>query len=155
MAAQTISRSRGAGRASRYRPMAEINVTPFVDVMLVLLIVFMITAPLLTVGVPVDLPKTEAKTISDPEEPLVISVNAAGEIYLQDSQIEIENLVPRLVAITENKPDTRIFVRGDQSISYGQIMEVMGTVNFAGFKRVALIAEMPGTRNPKKVKKDG
>ncbi len=155
MAAQTISRSRSAGRASRYRPMAEINVTPFVDVMLVLLIVFMITAPLLTVGVPVDLPKTEAKTISDPEEPLVISVNAAGEIYLQDSQIEIENLVPRLVAITENKPDTRIFVRGDQSISYGQIMEVMGTVNFAGFKRVALIAEMPGTRNPKKGNKDG
>ena len=155
MAAQTISRSRGAGRASRYRPMAEINVTPFVDVMLVLLIVFMITAPLLTVGVPVDLPKTEAKTISDPEEPLVISVNAAGEIYLQDSQIEIENLVPRLVAITENKPDTRIFVRGDQSISYGQIMEVMGTVNFAGFRRVALIAEMPGTRNPKKGNKDG
>ncbi len=155
MAAQTISRSRSAGRASRYRPMAEINVTPFVDVMLVLLIVFMITAPLLTVGVPVDLPKTEAKTISDPEEPLVISVNAAGEIYLQDSQIEIENLVPRLVAITENKPDTRIFVRGDQSISYGQIMEVMGTVNFAGFNRVALIAEMPGTRNPKKGNKDG
>ena len=155
MAAQMISRSRSAGRASRYRPMAEINVTPFVDVMLVLLIVFMVTAPLLTVGVPVDLPKTEAKTISDPEEPLVISVNAAGEIYLQDSQIEIENLVPRLVAITENKPDTRIFVRGDQSISYGQIMEVMGTVNFAGFKRVALIAEMPGTRNPKKDKKDG
>ncbi len=155
MAAQMISRSRSAGRASRYRPMAEINVTPFVDVMLVLLIVFMVTAPLLTVGVPVDLPKTEAKTISDPEEPLVISVNAAGEIYLQDSQIEIENLVPRLVAITENKPDTRIFVRGDQSISYGQIMEVMGTVNFAGFKRVALIAEMPGTRNPKKGNKDG
>ncbi len=155
MAAQMISRSRSAGRASRYRPMAEINVTPFVDVMLVLLIVFMVTAPLLTVGVPVDLPKTEAKTISDPEEPLVISVNAAGEIYLQDSQIEIENLVPRLVAITENKPDTRIFVRGDQSISYGQIMEVMGTVNFAGFKRVALIAEMPGTRKPKKDKKDG
>ncbi len=155
MAAQMISRSRSAGRASRYRPMAEINVTPFVDVMLVLLIVFMVTAPLLTVGVPVDLPKTEAKTISDPEEPLVISVNAAGEIYLQDSQIEIENLVPRLVAITENKPDTRIFVRGDQSISYGQIMEVMGTVNFAGFKRVALIAEMPGTRNLRKDKKGG
>ncbi len=155
MAGRMVSSGRGGGRASRYRPMAEINVTPFVDVMLVLLIVFMVTAPLLTVGVPVDLPKTEAKTISDPEEPLVISVNAAGEIYLQDSQIEIENLVPRLVAITENKPDTRIFVRGDQSISYGQIMEVMGTVNFAGFKRVALIAEMPGTRNPNKDKKGG
>ncbi len=155
MAGPMIARSRGGGRAARYRPMAEINVTPFVDVMLVLLIVFMVTAPLLTVGVPVDLPKTQAKTISDPEEPLVISVDASGEIYLQDSQIEIENLVPRLVAITENKPDTRIFVRGDQSISYGQIMEVMGTVNFAGFRRVALIAEMPGTRKPKKGKKDG
>ena len=147
--------NRGGGRGSRYRPMAEINVTPFVDVMLVLLIVFMITAPLLTVGVPVDLPKTEAKTISDPEEPLVISVNAAGEIYLQDTQIEIENLVPRLAAITENKPETRIFVRGDQSISYGTIMEVMGTVNFAGFRRVALIAEMPGVVKPKKGEKGG
>ena len=153
MAAQLMSRSSGGRRGSRYRPMAEINVTPFVDVMLVLLIVFMVTAPLLTVGVPVDLPKTEAKTISDPEEPLVISVTATGEIYLQDTQIEIENLVPRLAAITDNKPDTRIFVRGDQSISYGQIMEIMGTVNFAGFRRVALIAEMPGGPSPKREKK--
>ena len=154
MAGPMINRG-GGGRGARYRPMAEINVTPFVDVMLVLLIVFMVTAPLLTVGVPVDLPKTEAKTISDPEEPLVISVNAAGEIYLQDTLIEIENLVPRLAAITENKPETRIFVRGDQSISYGQIMEVMGTVNFAGFRKVALIAEMPGVPKPKKAKKGG
>lgn len=154
MAGPMINRG-GGGRGARYRPMAEINVTPFVDVMLVLLIVFMVTAPLLTVGVPVDLPKTEAKTISDPEEPLVISVNAAGEIYLQDTLIEIENLVPRLAAITENKPETRIFVRGDQSISYGQIMEVMGTVNFAGFRKVALIAEMPGAPKPKKAKKGG
>ena len=149
MAGPMMSRGNGGTRGSRYRPMAEINVTPFVDVILVLLIVFMVTAPLLTVGVPVDLPKTEAKTISDPEEPLVITVNAAGEIYLQDTRIEIENLVPRLAAITENKPDTRIFVRGDQSISYGQIMEVMGTVNFAGFRRVALIAEMPGAPKPR------
>ena len=133
----------GSRRPGRYKPMAEINVTPFVDVMLVLLIVFMVTAPLLTVGVPVDLPKTQAKVISDPDEPLVISVNAKGEIYLQESLIEIENLVPRLVAITENKADTKIYVRGDRSITYGEIMQIMGTVNTAGFSRVALIAEMP------------
>ena len=143
MAGPMMGRNGGSGRARRYQPMAEINVTPFVDVMLVLLIVFMVTAPLLTVGVPVDLPKTEAKLISDPQEPLVISINAKGEIYLQESVIELENLVPRLLAITENKPDTRIFVRGDQSIQYGVIMQIMGTVNFAGFERVALIAETP------------
>ena len=138
----TAPRSR-AKKASRYQPMAEINVTPFVDVMLVLLIVFMVTAPLLTVGVPIDLPKTKAQALSQPEEPLVISVNAAGEIYIQESTVEIENLVPRLLAITENKPDTRIYVRGDRTINYGPIMQVMGTVNVAGFNRVALIAELP------------
>ena len=138
LAARTRSHKR-----SRYKPMAEINVTPFVDVMLVLLIVFMVTAPLLTVGVPIDLPKTQAQALSQPEEPLVISVNAAGEIYIQESTVEIDNLVPRLLAITENKPDTRIYVRGDRTINYGRIMEVMGTVNVAGFTRVALIAELP------------
>jgi biopolymer transport protein TolR len=129
--------------ARRYRPLAEINVTPFVDVMLVLLIVFMVTAPLLTVGVPVDLPKTKAKTIADSEEPLVISVNAEGVIFLQDTEVEIESLVPRLKAITANKADTRIYVRGDRSIDYGRVLEVMGTVNVAGFTRVALVAELP------------
>lgn len=135
---------RGSRNGSRrYRPLSEINVTPFVDVMLVLLIVFMVTAPLLTVGVPVDLPKTQAQSIADPEEPLVISVNAEGQIYIQDTEVELGKLVPRLRAITESKPDTRIFVRGDQAIAYGRIMQVMGTVNSAGFKRVALIAELP------------
>ncbi len=153
MAAEFLARSGNGGRrVRRYRPMSEINVTPFVDVMLVLLIVFMVTAPLLTVGVPVDLPKTEARTLSDPEEPLVITLNAKGQIFLQDSQIEIQNLVPRLVAITDNKPDTRIYVRGDQSITYGQIMQVMGTVNVAGFTRVALIAEMPRDGKKRKSK---
>jgi biopolymer transport protein TolR len=142
MAAQFISR-RTAGKRGRYTPMSEINVTPFVDVMLVLLIVFMVTAPLLTVGVPIDLPKTQAQALSQPEEPLVISVNAQGAIYIQDTTVEIENLVPRLLAITQNKPDTRIYVRGDRSINYGRIMQVMGTVNVAGFTRVALIAELP------------
>ncbi|MEO3428881.1 protein TolR [Pelagibius sp. CAU 1746] len=145
MAATLISSGRRGGRSAqkRYRPLSEINVTPFVDVMLVLLIVFMVTAPLLTVGVPVDLPKTQAQSIADPEEPLVISVNAEGTIYIQDTEVELNKLVPRLRAITESKPDTRIFVRGDRAIAYGRIMQVMGTVNSAGFKRVALIAELP------------
>ena len=145
MAATLMSSGRRGGRGAhrRYRPLSEINVTPFVDVMLVLLIVFMVTAPLLTVGVPVDLPKTQAQSIADPDEPLVISVNAEGQIYIQDSEVELNQLVPRLRAITESKPDTRIFVRGDRAIAYGRIMQVMGTVNVAGFQRVALIAELP------------
>ena len=144
MAGEFISRNGSAGhRRTIYRPVSEINVTPFVDVMLVLLIVFMVTAPLLTVGVPVDLPKTNAKAISEPDEPLVVTVNAEGQIFIQDSQVEIGNLAPRLKAITDNKPDTRIYVRGDRSIDYGRIMEVMGTVSVAGFTRVALIAERP------------
>ncbi|WP_422365586.1 protein TolR [Pelagibius sp.] len=142
MAATLIQVRRGRG-GPRYTPLSEINVTPFVDVMLVLLIVFMVTAPLLTVGVPVDLPKTQAQSIADPDEPLVISINAEGVIYIQDSPVEIGQLVPRLRAITESKPDTRIFVRGDRAIAYGRIMQVMGTVNTAGFQRVALIAELP------------
>ena len=146
MAAQMMGRN-GGRRPARYQPMAEINVTPFVDVMLVLLIVFMVTAPLLTVGVPVDLPKTEAKLISDPQEPLVISINAQGEIYLQESQIELENLVPRLQAITENKPDTRIYLRGDQTVNYGRIMEVMARVNTAGFTQLALVTDRKKSRN--------
>ncbi|MDA0704567.1 MAG: protein TolR [Proteobacteria bacterium] len=131
------------GRGGR-QPMSDINVTPMVDVMLVLLIIFMITAPLLTVGVPVDLPKTDAPQITQPIEPLVISIDKDGLIYLQESETPLENLVPRLSAITENKPDTKIFVRGDRNVDYGRIMEVMGTVASAGFAKVALIAEMPG-----------
>jgi biopolymer transport protein TolR len=150
MAATLMSSGRRGGRGAnrRYRPLSEINVTPFVDVMLVLLIVFMVTAPLLTVGVPVDLPKTQAQSIADPDEPLVISVNAEGQIFLQDSEVELGQLVPRLHAITESKPDTRIFVRGDKAIDYGRIMQVMGTVNVAGFQRVALIAELPKVGEP-------
>ncbi len=134
---------KGGHRRQQYRPLAEINVTPFVDVMLVLLIVFMVTAPLLTVGVPVDLPETEAQTIADPDEPLVVSVDREGAVYLQDTQIELDKLVPRLIAVTGSNPEARIFVRGDRAIAYGRIMEVMGLVNSAGFKRVALIAELP------------
>jgi biopolymer transport protein TolR len=138
----TASAQGTRGRA-RYRPMADINVTPMVDVMLVLLVIFMITAPLLTVGVPVDLPKTQAATINEAIEPLVISINADGKIFIQETETDMETLAPRLQAITQSKPDTRIFVRGDKTIAYGRIMEVMGTVSAAGFSKVALVAEMP------------
>ncbi len=130
-------------RRTRYQLMADINVTPLVDVMLVLLIVFMVTAPLLTVGIPVDLPKTEADAISQPDEPLVVTIDKDGKAFLQETPIEIAGLVPRLLAITENKTDTRIFVRGDQSIAYGRVMEVMGALTAAGFTQVALITELP------------
>ena len=143
-----VSFGNGGNGGSRYRrraykPMSEINVTPMVDVMLVLLIIFMVAAPLLTVGVPVDLPKTAAATINDQDEPLVISIDKEGKRFLQDTEIPLESLVPRLNAITNNKPDTRVYVRGDRAIDYGRIMEVMGTVSSAGFTKVALIAELP------------
>ncbi len=144
MAGGFISKNGGSvhGRMT-YQPLSEINVTPFVDVMLVLLIVFMVTAPLMTVGVPVDLPKTKAKAIAEAAEPLVITVNAEGIVFIQDTAVELDNLVPRLRAITQNKADTRIYLRGDRSINYGRVLEVMSTVNVAGFTRVALIAELP------------
>jgi biopolymer transport protein TolR len=145
MAATLMKRGRSGGgrRRGRWAPMSEINVTPFVDVMLVLLIVFMVTAPLLTVGVPVDLPQTRAQNISEPVEPLVVTVDRQGAVYIQETPVELGALVPRLVAITENRPDTRIYIRGDRALQYGRVMEVMSTINAAGFTRVALIAEMP------------
>ncbi len=136
----------GRGRLGGRRktaPMSDINVTPMVDVMLVLLIIFMVTAPLLTVGVPVDLPKTDAAPITGQDEPLVVSVNSQGQIFLQETEIELPNLVARLQAITSNKPDTRIFVRGDKSVNYGRVVDVMGTLSSAGFSKVALLAELP------------
>lgn len=130
-------------RTNRYRPMGEINVTPFVDVMLVLLIVFMVTAPLLTVGVPVDLPKTKAGQISGNAAPLVVSLQADGALHLQDVQIAPEQLIARLSAISDANPDVRIFVRGDRAVSYGDIITLMGRIQASGFERVALVAELP------------
>ena len=118
---------------SRNEPMSEINVTPFVDVMLVLLIIFMVTAPLLTVGVQVDLPESAADSLPDDQEPLTISINSKGEIY--------QKMVPKLLAIAKNRTDTRIYVRGDKNINYGRVLEVMGTLSGAGFSKVALISE--------------
>jgi biopolymer transport protein TolR len=129
------------GARRRRRPMAEINVTPFVDVMLVLLIVFMVTAPLLTVGVTVDLPETASSPLPGQDEPLTVSVARDGTVYLQDSTIELQDLGPRLLAITERRADARIFVRGDKVIDYGRVMQVVGAIHSAGFTRVALVTE--------------
>jgi biopolymer transport protein TolR len=133
----------GRGRRRFHRPVSEINITPFVDVMLVLLVVFMVTAPLMTVAVPVDLPKTQAHTLNQDKEPLVVSIDADGKVYLQDQGMKLEDLVPKLKAVTGANPDARIFVRGDKNISYGKIMEVMGTISSAGFTKVALVADLP------------
>lgn len=143
MAAQMMSGGGRRGRRSYYRPVSDINVTPFVDVMLVLLVVFMVTAPLLTVAVPVDLPKTQAQSINQDKEPLVISIDAAGKVYLQEKNMRLEDLVPKLKAITNTNADARIFVRGDKGVAYGRIMEVMGTISAGGFSKVALVAELP------------
>ena len=142
MAGPLMGRSKG-GRG--HRPMSDINVTPLVDVMLVLLIVFMVTAPLLTVGVQVDLPKSVAPTIQGNDEPLAISIDAAGTIFLQETTVDIADLVPRLTAISKGAFDKRIFVRGDRAINYGRVMEVMGLINAAGFTKVALVAVAPST----------
>ena len=126
---------------SKKEPMSEINVTPFVDVMLVLLIIFMVTAPLLTVGVQVDLPESAADSLPDDQEPLTLSINSKGEIYIQEHQVTYQKMIPKLLAIAKNRTDTRIYVRGDQSINYGRVLEVMGMLSGSGFTKVALISE--------------
>ena len=126
---------------SSKEPMSEINVTPFVDVMLVLLIIFMVTAPLLTVGVQVDLPESSADSLSEDQEPLTLSINSKGEVFIQEYQVEFEKMVPKILAISNNRTDTRIYVRGDRSINYGRVLEIMGKLSGAGFSKVALISE--------------
>ena len=136
----------GGGRRRRGRKpvMAEINVTPMVDVMLVLLIIFMVSAPLLTVGVPIDLPQTQAKALDQDREPLTVSVNGKGQVFLQNAEIKVEDLVPKLEAITQARGgmEERIYVRGDRKVDYGTVMRVMGRLSAAGFHRVALVTEV-------------
>src|SRR5256886_14369447 len=144
MAMDGAGSSGGGGRRGRRRAvMAEINVTPMVDVMLVLLIIFMVSAPLLTVGVPLDLPQTQAKTLDLDKEPLTVSVNGKGQVYLQNTEIAVDELVPKLKAVTEARggAEERIFVRGDRQVDYGTVMKVMGQISAAGFRRVALVTE--------------
>jgi biopolymer transport protein TolR len=141
MAASFLTASGRSGKRAVTRPMSEINVTPLVDVMLVLLVVFMVTAPLLTVGVPVDLPQTQAAPINEPKEPLVISIKSDGSIFLQETPVEVDQIVARLQAITNNNSAASIYVRGDRAVNYGRVLEVMGLVSGAGFSKVALISE--------------
>ena len=127
----------------RYTQMSEINVTPFVDVMLVLLIIFMVTAPLLTVGIPVDLPKVKANALTDQKDPLEVTVKLDGGVFLGESEVKVENIIPRLNAITDQNKETRIYLRGDKIVAYGRIMEIMSIINSAGYKRVALVTNNP------------
>ena len=129
------------GKPGNYRPKAEINVTPFVDVMLVLLVVFMVAAPLLTVGVPVDLPQSKAQPLPQDSKPLEVTISAQGKVFLQETEISLDDLVPKLEAISSNAKDTRIYVRGDEKVNYGLVMQVMGTINAAGYTKVALVTQ--------------
>ena len=137
------SGSRRRNRRHAHGVMSEINVTPMVDVMLVLLIIFMVAAPMLTVGVPLDLPQTQAKSLDQDKNPLTLSVNVKGQVFLNDTEIAVDELVPKLKAVTEARSglDERIFVRGDKKVDYGTVMKVMGRLSAAGFRRVALVTE--------------
>ena len=123
--------------------MSEINVTPFVDVMLVLLIVFMVTAPLLTVGIPVDLPKVKSSALTDKKDPIEITVKLDGALFLGESEVEVENLISRLNAITDQNTEARIYVRGDRAVAYGRVMEIMSLINSVGYVKVALVTQNP------------
>ncbi|MBN8893065.1 MAG: protein TolR [Rhodospirillales bacterium 70-18] len=138
----------GRGSRGRYRPLAEINVTPLVDVMLVLLIIFMVTAPLMSTAVNVDLPKTTASPVSQDSEPLNVSVDAQGQVFLQNEQLELADLVTKLTAIAKEQKDRRIFVRGDKSNTYGKMLEVMGTIIQGGFTKVSLLTDPSGMTPP-------
>ncbi len=142
--------SGGGGRSGyrrSYRPMADINVTPFIDVMLVLLIVFMVTAPLLSAGIPVDLPKTEAAAVSEKDDkPLEIAVNKRGDIYIGETKVTRAELLIKLASITGDDKERRVFIKADQGLSYGKVMEILGSINKAGYKKVALITEPTPSR---------
>lgn len=140
MAASLMRRSKNG----RFAPNSEINVTPLVDVMLVLLIIFMVTAPMLTVGVPVELPQASAPSLPDDQAPVEVTIQRDGTVYVQENKVALENLSPLLMAVTHSNPEARIYVRGDGSVAYSKIMEVMGLITSAGFKKVALVA-LPNT----------
>jgi biopolymer transport protein TolR len=143
--ASTVSAGAGSRRRRRRAIMSEINVTPFVDVMLVLLIVFMVSAPLLTVGVPIDLPQSQAKALEQNNAPLAISINQQGQIFLQNDEIKLDDLLPKLKAIIDARGGTSndlIYIRGDKTVAYGTMMRVMGRISGAGYHRVALVTEV-------------
>jgi biopolymer transport protein TolR len=129
------------GRARRHAPMHEINVTPFVDVMLVLLIIFMVTAPLLTVGVPIELPESKGQQLQTNKEPLTVSVNKTGGVYIQETEVKLEEIIPKLKAIAKGGFDEQVFVRGDKGVEYGTMMKVFGRIKASGFTKVSLVTE--------------
>jgi biopolymer transport protein TolR len=133
------------GRARKHSPMHEINVTPFVDVMLVLLIIFMVTAPMLTSGVPIELPESKGQQLQTNKEPVTLSVDRSGKVFIQETEIKLEEIAPKLKAIAKNGYDEQIFIRGDKGIDYGTVMRVMGRVKAAGFTKVSLVTETEGT----------
>ena len=137
----------------RNKTISQINVTPMVDVMLVLLVIFMITAPLLTVGIPINLPKTKATALPEDQTPLSITINKDEKIFLQDSEIDLENLVPRLIAISKNKSDRKIFIRADKILPYGEVVKIMGLISSAGFNKIALVTDFPKPKLKPKLKK--
>lgn len=132
---------RGDGEDGRYTPLAEINVTPMVDVMLVLLVIFMVAAPLLTVGVPIDLPKTTAATLAEPKQPVIVSIDREDRTFIGDEAVPAADLKSRLGALAAEDPSRIVYVRGDRTLPYGRVMDLLGTVNSAGFEKVSLIAE--------------
>ena len=143
-ASVNVGAKAAARRGRRYKPMSEINVTPFVDVMLVLLIVFMISAPLLATGVPIELPETKAKPLDGDAKPLTVSVDQKGRVFLQSTEIKVDEVVPKLKAIARNGYDERVYVRADRSVDYGAVMKVMGVISAAGFRRIGLVTEPDG-----------
>jgi biopolymer transport protein TolR len=143
MPSDTLQGGKSRGhRGQRHPVMSQINVTPMVDVMLVLLIIFMVAAPLLTVGVPIDLPQTQAKSMDQDREPLTVSVNDKGQVFLQNTEIKLDELVAKLKAVAKNGSEERIYVRGDRKVDYGTVMKVMGRLSAAGYRRVALVTEL-------------
>ena len=139
---RTTPQATGRRRRARHTPMAEINVTPMVDVMLVLLIIFMVAAPLLQVGVPIELPQAKGKQLEANQEPLAISVKADGSVYIGETPVELDEIAPKLKAIAKNGYDEQIFVRGDKGVTYGTVMRVMGRISAGGFRKVSLVTEV-------------
>jgi biopolymer transport protein TolR len=137
----SVGNSGGAGDEEGYRPISEINITPMVDVMLVLLIIFMITAPLLVAGVPVELPSTSAAKVSQPKKPMIVSLAPDGSIFIREDQVTVDALVPRLVALRQAEGDTVVYVRGDKNRPYGEVMEILGRVGKSGYSRVSLLSQ--------------